>query len=57
MAGFLTVPECAQWLHESTVWLRPVFGEISRLPDWPYAELFTNFAWPPPTWPPGVEVG
>ena len=51
MSGYLTVPDCAHWLHESTVWVRPEFGEIVRLPDWPHDEAYTNFDWPAPEWP------
>jgi hypothetical protein len=51
MAGWLTVPECAMWLHEATLWLNPAFGEVARLPDWPYTDLWTNYDWPTPPWP------
>jgi hypothetical protein len=51
VAGYLTVPECVHWLHESTIWLKPLFEQVTRLPDWPYRQHYTNFAWPPPPWP------
>ena len=51
VAGYLTVTDCVDWLHECTVWLRPAFGPVTRLPDWPYRELFTAYDWPAPRWP------
>ena len=51
VAGYLTVPDCVDWLHECTLWLRPAFGPVTRLPDWPYRELFTSYDWPTPGWP------